>query len=83
MEKICRKCLLAELTDVDHAKHIYEYIAALPDDVRAADVVIEERLAVCRTCDSLVSAMCKHCGCYVEVRAAKRVQMCPHPVSRW
>jgi len=83
MEKACRRCLLWELEDSDHTRHIYEYIASLPEDVKAEEAVAKGRLEACRSCDCLVNGMCKLCGCYVEVRAAKKGQSCPNPEPLW
>jgi len=80
---ICKRCLLADLSDKDHAQHIYEYIASLLEDVKADAAVIEKRLRHCRDCDNLINGMCKFCGCYVEVRAAKKGQVCPDPLPKW
>ncbi|MCL2362355.1 MAG: DUF6171 family protein [Defluviitaleaceae bacterium] len=81
--KPCPKCLLGELDEADFARQIYAHIAALPEDERAGDVLHQERLQLCKYCDNLVNGICKLCGCFVELRAAKKGQYCPHPVSRW
>ena len=80
----CRRCLLREFAE---GKKLYEliqdYIAAIPAEQRAAEAVYAARLAVCRECDWLANGMCRQCGCYVEVRAAKVNQRCPDPTARW
>ena len=80
---ICKRCLLSELQDADHAAHIYEYIASLPEEIKASAALIQERLDFCRACDNLLNGMCKICGCYVEVRAAKNGQTCPAIHPKW
>ena len=83
MQPICKRCLLSELSDTDHANHIYEYIASLPEEIKASEREIQERLDLCRACDSLINGMCKICGCYVEVRASKSGQNCPAVYPKW
>lgn len=80
----CRRCLLQEFAE---GKKLYElirdYIAAIPEEQRAEAAVYEERLNRCRGCDWLANGMCRLCGCYVEVRAAKARQRCPDTEARW
>jgi len=80
---VCKRCLLSDLAGTDHAAHIYEYIASIPDEIKAGAAEVHERLSLCRACDNLVNGMCRLCGCYVEVRAAKKGQVCPHPAPLW
>ena len=81
---LCRRCLLREYAE---GKKLYElireYIEAIPEDARAEESAYQARLARCRACDWLANGMCRQCGCYVEVRAAKRGQRCPVVPPRW
>ena len=83
MNPTCKRCLLSEIDDKAQAAHIYEYIASLPEEVKASAVQVKERLDMCRACDNLTNGMCRICGCYVEVRAAKKGQSCPDVYPRW
>ena len=80
----CRRCLLREFAE---GKKLYEliqeYLAAIPGEERAETAVYEARLAACRQCDWLANGMCRQCGCYVEVRAAKAGQRCPDVEAKW
>jgi len=71
------------MQDGAYAKSVYEYISSLPDDIKTGAALLNERLELCRACDALVNGMCKYCGCFVELRAAKKSQYCPHPVGKW
>ena len=81
---ICRRCLLQEFAE---GKKLYELIQevleAIPEGERAAEAVYQRRLARCRACDWLANGMCRQCGCYVEVRAAKARQHCPDAEEKW
>ncbi len=77
---LCRRCLLKDL-DEEYFRSIYQYIENLPWEERASQSVYAGRLALCRTCESLQNGMCIQCGCFVEVRAAKRRLSCP--ADRW
>lgn len=74
----CKKCLLVDMTDeADVLRTVREMIDAMPDDQRADDELYARRLEVCRGCESLLKGTCIRCGCYVELRAAKKHQTCP------
>lgn len=79
--RICKKCLLREMSEADTYKTMYEYIANLSPDDKTPEHEYETRLSQCKTCDHLLSGMCRICGCYVEMRAAITHRHCPdiHP----
>ncbi len=79
--KPCR-CLLEE-GQPDLAKTVAEYVASLPDDVRADEAAYRTRLAACLQCGSLRDGTCSLCGCFAEARAAKAAQRCPAVPPRW
>ena len=82
-QRICKKCLLREMQEGEYFKNMYEYIAALDPEVRAEDVLYEERLRICKECDNLLNGMCRICGCFVEMRAAVKKNYCPASQKRW
>lgn len=65
------------------AEIIRDRIASMPEEQRADDGTIAARLTVCRACDHLMNGTCALCGCYVELRAAKKKQTCPDVPGRW
>ena len=65
------------------AEIIRDRIASMPEEQRADDEVIAARLAVCKACDHLLNGTCALCGCYVELRTAKKTQKCPDVPGRW
>ena len=82
--KPCRRCLLEDMpSEAELAASVREWIALLPEHLRAGEEVVAARLEVCRACDHLVSGMCTLCGCYVELRAAKAKMRCPDVPGRW
>lgn len=82
-DRICKKCLLRDLTDDDKFRTIYEYIESLPKEVRATPEVEQYRLTICMECAHLVNGMCALCGCFVEVRAAKAISHCAKSRDIW
>lgn len=58
-------------------KNLQEYIAGIEEELKAENLLYEERLSVCKQCDMLLSGMCRICGCYVELRAAMKKNSCP------
>ena len=81
--RVCRRCLLEELGQGDYLESVRRYRARLPEKERTPDDVYESRLALCRECGELVNATCNLCGCYVEIRAARRSSACPATPARW
>ena len=82
--RICKRCLVGDIPDqASLAELIRERIALLPEEQRAEEAVQQARLDTCRCCDHLSSGTCALCGCYVELRAAKRLMRCPDVPARW
>ncbi|MGI6193893.1 MAG: DUF6171 family protein [Eubacteriales bacterium] len=79
----CRRCLLEEIDRDGAYRTVVEYIASLDKSVRTDEAEYRRRLAVCRSCEHLNEGICAACGCFAEVRAAKRAQTCPDVPSRW
>ena len=80
----CRRCLLE---DIESERSFYDMIQErnrlLPKEQRADDTEYTRRLTLCRACDQLMGGTCLQCGCYVELRAAKRGMRCPHHDPKW
>jgi len=75
MTPLCRKCLLVESGD-ELYRTILEYVAAIPLNEKTPEEEYITRLEICKACDNLTNGMCILCGCYVELRAAKKIQRC-------
>jgi len=80
--RICKRCLLREL-DETYFQSIYEYIAHLPKELKADDEEYARRLEKCKACRHLQNGMCALCGCFVEVRAAKKNRHCAESPQAW
>lgn len=79
----CKKCLLREMDESEYFKNMYEYIRRMPKEDKVDDAEYERRLSICKSCDQLISGMCRSCGCYVEMRAAIKVRGCPGVPAKW
>ena len=64
-QRFCRKCLLSDIKEEEFLRNMRIYIQGLDEDIRTAEDVYQERLRACRQCDSLISGMCRFCGCFV------------------
>jgi len=82
--KPCRQCLLEDMQD-EQAFYgiIQERIRLLPDEERANEAEYRRRLSLCRACGELRRGTCAQCGCYVEIRAAKRTARCADVSPKW
>ncbi len=80
--RFCRKCLTRDMISKDeYFKTLQELIANIPEDIKTAPELYEERLKTCMECERLADGMCGACGCYVELRAAKSANYCPY--KKW
>lgn len=84
MEKIlCKRCLLQDLGGHPYHESVLKYRSGLPSGQRTSDQEYQARLAFCRACPQLQQATCALCGCYVEMRAAKKQMHCPDAPAQW
>lgn len=83
MKKPCRKCLLAAYDPEGALQTIREMIEVMPPEQRADEAEYRRRLSICENCGELNAGVCGKCGCYTELRAAKRNQYCPHEQHFW
>lgn len=84
MKPFCRRCLLEDMpSEAALIQNIRELIALMPPEQRADEALQRQRLAICRNCDHLNDGTCALCGCFVELRAAKRRMRCPDVPARW
>lgn len=80
---VCKKCLLAQLEPNDFYNRLKLYIEEFPTELRVSDDEYERRLTRCKCCKELINAMCKKCGCYVELRALKKSAHCADFPAKW
>lgn len=81
--RICRRCLTKEMPSADYFQTMYDYISQLDPDIKTPDDLYAQRLSCCKECDSLLSGMCRLCGCFVEMRAAISQNHCPGIHPKW
>lgn len=78
----CRRCLTRDMIDREEEfRSMREYIDNLDENIKADTELYENRLGICKECDMLLAGMCRSCGCYVEMRAAVKKNMCPR--KKW
>lgn len=77
----CKKCLIREMDDKEAYQNMFTYIAQLDEEIKSEAILYENRLDTCKVCDSLINGMCKHCGCFVEMRASIKHNSCPN--KKW
>ena len=77
----CRKCLLREMDKNAYMENLYVYIDRIEEDSKADKAVYEDRLAVCKECKYLNEGLYGACGCFVELRAVMKNNVCPY--EKW
>lgn len=80
---VCRKCLFSEIDRDGVFREISEMIAAIPHEKRTDEAEYRRRLEICGGCGKLGEGTCGVCGCFVELRAAKKDMYCPHENRYW
>ncbi len=81
--KICKKCLLSEYDPIDIYKNVKRRLEMLTEDERVDDQEYYRRLELCKACEELNVGTCGACGCFVEIRAARKDMDCPHEKHFW
>ncbi len=79
--RTCKGCLIKELDNKKQYQNMFDYIEGLDEEIKTPYLIYEVRLHTCKSCQSLVNGMCKHCGCFVEMRAAITKNGCPY--NKW
>ena len=80
----CLRCLIADLPDEKAlAGIIRERIEQLPPEKKVTEEERQQRLNCCRRCSRLNHGTCALCGCYVEIRAARKSMGCPDVPGKW
>ncbi len=79
----CKRCMLSEIDPDGLYREVSELIALIRPDERTEDGEYRRRLGICSECDSLNTGTCGVCGCFAELRAAKKAMHCPHEMHKW
>ncbi len=79
----CRTCLQSKMPDTEYYNNMHAYIENMDEHIKSPSGLYNERLEICKTCESLLNGMCRICGCFVEMRAAVNKNYCPGPGKRW
>ncbi len=82
-KRICKKCLIRDFDEGALLESIKSYVENLPPDIKTEEDVYEKRLKTCEACEKLLKGTCLVCGCYVEMRAAVKGNVCPLPKAKW
>jgi hypothetical protein len=84
-ENDCKACEALVPISEEEISAIFGKVTSVRDVKLASERLYAERLAICETCPGLVGGTtCKHCGCFVRVKAKLAAAKCPaagHP--RW
>lgn len=72
----CKKCLLLESGEKNSFEEVKALIEQMDDNLKLDDCDYIGRLNLCKSCEFLISGMCRKCGCYVELRAIQKNLHC-------
>lgn len=83
-EILCRRCLQKDIPEAQLAQYLDDYVSQLPAGMRVSAEEFARRLNICAECEHLFKYTCRLCGCYAQVRAAKKLNRCPVPYApKW
>jgi len=77
-KKPCRLCLLKDINPKEYEAKIKRILDHMDPKEKALDEMYEKRLKACTECHYLKDGFCGACGCYVELRCAKKTSTCPY-----
>jgi len=77
----CRKCSIEDIALFEQMRaQMPEYIKTVGEALRVSDEEYKKRLELCSECEGLAGGLiCRHCGCFVQMRALKNNSHCPNP----
>ena len=76
----CKACILAKI-DAEYAANLEQRIKHIDKELKVTPETYQERMSICENCDKLEQAICRACGCYVELRGVMRKNACPY--KKW
>ena len=79
----CTSCRKIGLSDSDYNLLVKNYVAYIDKDIKTPDSLYQERLEICGQCNFLQNGLCRLCGCFVMMRAAKIHNRCPDTPMKW
>ncbi len=83
VKKPCFRCLLQESSQKEALEQVRGILALMPQEEKAPEELYQKRLQICKSCDALMEGQCRKCGCFVELRAAKKDARCPGEKHLW
>ena len=76
--RFCKKCLIRQMQEEEDLYQVIKaHLEQMEPDSKVPPQEYERRLELCEACELLLMGMCRSCGCYVEIRAAKKNLCCP------
>lgn len=81
--EMCTRCLYREMNDNAYYNYIKNYLENMDQADKVSDAEYTLRLQQCKECDYLYNGMCRHCGCFVEIRCASVHRHCPDHFPKW
>ncbi len=78
IERICHLCeIYKQSLDPKINDQIKLLIDGIDSKEKTSDEIYAGRLDICAGCEKLIKSTCRACGCFVELRAAKKDSHCP------
>ena len=81
--EVCIPCLQTGFSDREYEQILKDYLEYMDEDIKTPDHIYQERLSACSQCGFLRNGMCRLCGCFVALRAAKIHNHCADTPVKW
>ncbi|MFY9569534.1 MAG: DUF6171 family protein [Acetivibrionales bacterium] len=84
-EPACKGCSGSVRLSPGEIRKLFGETLRIKDVKTVTEEEYQQRLALCKSCDSLqYGTTCIHCGCIVEIRAKLAASRCPYPYDpKW
>ena len=79
----CPRCGEQSVSDHEYGESLKNYVDRLDPETRVSQEIYDLRLNACRSCEYLSNGVCRLCGCFTQMRAAKRSGRCPASPGHW
>ena len=79
----CIPCQRTGLSDREYEVVLKNYLENMDEDMKTPEPAYRERMSSCSRCEFLRNGICRLCGCFAALRAAKTHNRCADTPSRW
>ena len=81
--EFCIPCQKTGLSNTEYEEILKNYLDYIDEDIKTPEPAYKKRLSCCSQGEFLRNGICRLCGCFAALRAAKTHNCCADTPSRW